>query len=197
MVPASLTAPRPLEAVVIGGSAGAISALGQLLPSLPAGFPPVLVVVHIPASSPSLLVDVFAPRCAMRVCEAAPGEPIARGSVYFAPADYHLLVEPDRRCALSIDPPVHFSRPSIDVLFESAARAYGAGLAGVVLSGASRDGEAGLRAVHAAGGLAFVQEPGEAETAEMPKAALAGVPDARVLCLANMLAALRALGPAS
>ena len=197
MVSAALSARRAIEAVVIGGSAGAVSALGELLPGLPSGFPPVLIVVHVPTSKPSLLAGVFAPRCAMRVREAEAFEPIERGSVYFAPADYHLLVEPDRRCSLSIEPPVHFSRPAIDVLFESAADVYGAGLVGIVLTGASGDGAQGLLAIHAAGGLTMVQDPATARASIMPRAAISIVPAARVLPLSALLAELRSLVQAS
>jgi two-component system, chemotaxis family, protein-glutamate methylesterase/glutaminase len=194
MVPAALSpAPPAIDAVVIGGSAGAVSALFEILPGLPRGFPPVLVVVHLPPSTPALLEAVFAARCAMRVREASAFERIESGSVYFAPADYHLLVEPDRRCSLSIGPPVHFSRPAIDVLFDSAADAYGSRLAGVVLTGASEDGASGLAAIREAGGLAIVQEPSTAEVATMPSAALRAVPGALVLPLAAVLGELLSL----
>jgi len=182
-----------VEAVVIGGSAGSVAVLGELLPGLPADFPPVLIVVHVLPSSPNPLANLFAPRCAMRVQEAEPGAALERGSVYFAPADYHLLVEPGRRCALSIEPPVLFSRPAIDVLFESAADAYGKALVGVILTGASADGAAGLAAVAAQGGRAIVQDPGSAESKAMPSAALAAVPSARVVPLSALLAELNAL----
>lgn len=186
-----------IEAVVIGGSAGAVTALGSILSELPASFPAVLVVLHIPPTTPSLLVEVFAPSCRMRVCEPDAFDPVESGSVYFAPPDYHLLVERDRRCALSIAPPVHFSRPSVDVLFESAAAAYGCALAAVVLTGASEDGAAGLRAVHAAGGIAFVQEPASAEASIMPRSALAAVPSARVVRLPEIARQLLSLVQAS
>jgi two-component system chemotaxis response regulator CheB len=186
-----------IEAVVIGGSAGSVAVLGELLPGLPANFPPVLIVVHVLPSSPSLLANLYAPLCAMRVLEAEPGAPIERGSVYFAPADYHLLVEPDRRCALSIEPHVHFSRPAIDVLFESAADAYGKALCGVLLTGASSDGALGLAAIARGGGRVIVQDPKTAESKVMPSAGLAAVPRARVVGLPGMLAELRALEPMS
>ena len=198
MVPAAVSSGRRrLEVVVIGGSAGSVTALGEILPGLPPSFPPVLVVVHVLASTPSLLAGVFAPRCAMRVREAEASEPIEPGTVYFAPADYHLLVEPDRRCALSIEPPVHFSRPSIDVLFESAADVYGPAVAGLVLTGASSDGAAGLSAVHKAGGYAIVQDPATAEASYMPAAARSAVPAARSLPLAALCAELRTLAQVS
>jgi two-component system chemotaxis response regulator CheB len=186
-----------IDAVVIGGSAGSVSALGELLPGLPAAFPPVLVVVHVSPTSVTPLAAIFTHRCAVHVVEAEPGAPIQRGHVYFAPADYHLLVEPSRRCSLSIEPPLHFSRPSIDVLFESAADVYGAKLLGVVLTGASSDGALGLRAIADRGGRAIVQDPATAEAAVMPASALAAVPEARVLALPDMIAELRALEQAS
>ena len=198
MVPTSMKpGSASVEAVVIGGSAGSVSVLGELLPGLPTDFPPVLIVIHVLPSAPNPLANLFAPRCAVRVREAEPGMPIDRGCVYFAPADYHLLVERGRICSLSIEPPVLFSRPAIDVLFESAADAYGAALVGVVLTGASSDGALGLRAVAARGGRAIVQDPAGAEASVMPAAALAAVPEAHVVPLPSMLAALCALEPAS
>ena len=113
------------DAVVIGASAGGVEAISTLLAALPAKFGlAVLVVIHLPPTSNGLLVSVLTPRCALPVVEAADKAPIERGTVYLAPPGYHLLVEPDRTFALSVDEPVNFSRPSIDVLFESAAFAY-------------------------------------------------------------------------
>jgi len=198
MVPAALKpGPASTEAVVIGGSAGSVRALDLILPGLPAEFPPILIVVHVLASSLTSLASVFSRRAALRVIEAEPGAPIERGHAYFAPADYHLLVEPSRRCALSIAPPVHFSRPAIDVLFESAAEAYGPLLLGVVLTGASADGALGLRALVDRGGRALVQDPATAEAPTMPQSALRLVPEARVVPLSSMVAELRALERAS
>ena len=194
MVPAALKASHSrIEAVVIGGSAGSVGALGELLPGLPADFLPVMVVVHVLATSTIPLSDVFTRRCAVRVTEAESGAPIERGCVYFAPSDYHLLIEPSRRLALSIEPPVHFSRPAIDVLFESAADVYGPALAGVVLTGANQDGALGLRAIADRGGRAIVQDPATAQVSIMPAAALAAVPGANVLDLQGVLAELCAL----
>jgi two-component system, chemotaxis family, protein-glutamate methylesterase/glutaminase len=194
MVQAEVNARGQVEAVVIGGSAGSVVVLGEILPGLPARFPPVLVVVHLPPSHPSLLVDIFAGRCAMGVREAEAFEKIERGSIYFAPSDYHLLVEVDGSCALSVGAPVHFSRPSIDVLFESAAYAYGTGLVGVVLTGASHDGARGLAAIEAGGGVALVQDPETAEIETMPRAALAAAPSAHVLSVSRLISELRLLG---
>jgi two-component system, chemotaxis family, protein-glutamate methylesterase/glutaminase len=180
-------APSPARVVVVGASAGGVEALGQLLPGLRPGFPwPVLAVVHLPSRSPSLLVSVFAPRCALPVYEAEDKLPIEVGAVYFAPPDYHLLVERRDAMALSVDPPIQFSRPAIDVLFQSAARAFGADTVGIVLSGANDDGAAGLREIAAAGGRAWVQDHASATAPQMPLAALRAVPAARVMSASAM-----------
>lgn len=170
------------DAIVIGGSSGAIDALSILLPALPAGLRAgVIVVLHLPSDRRSLLSDIFSYRCALPVQEAQDQQPIQPGLVYFAPPGYHLLVDRGPRLALSIDPPVNFSRPSIDVLFQSAADCYGERLLGVLLSGANEDGAEGLAAIHAAGGHALVQAPASAAVPAMPDAALALVPSARAL----------------
>ncbi|AWM39232.1 Chemotaxis response regulator protein-glutamate methylesterase of group 3 operon [Gemmata obscuriglobus] len=186
------------EAVVIGASAGAVDALSAVLPALPKGYPlPVMVVVHLPPDKKSVMAELFRGKCAVDVREADDKEPLTGGTVYFAPPDYHLLVEPDRRLSLSSEEQVHFSRPSVDVLFESAADAFGPGLVGVVLTGANADGARGLRAVLAAGGTGLVQTPTTAAAAAMPLAALAAHPAARALTLDQIAAHLRELGGTS
>jgi two-component system, chemotaxis family, protein-glutamate methylesterase/glutaminase len=163
-----------IEAIVMGASAGGVDALAILFDALPAGFKPsILVVVHIPADRPSRLAELYRQRCALEVREALDKERVAPGTIYFAPPDYHLLVEPDHTLSLSSDPPVAFSRPSIDVLFESAAVAYREKLLGIVLSGANSDGAAGLATIRDAGGHAWVQEPEDAAADAMPAAAIA------------------------
>lgn len=180
------------RALVIGGSAGALGALLQFLPALPSDFPlPVMLVVHLPPEGESLLPSLLNNRCRLTVKEAEDKEPIRAGIIYVAPPNYHLLVEPDFHLSLSQDAPVLYSRPSIDVLFESAADAYGDGLAGLVLTGASSDGARGLHAVAAAGGRAYVQNPATAEVAAMPQAALAACPDAHVLSLPQAASVLQ------
>ncbi|MDZ7861650.1 chemotaxis protein CheB [Acidovorax sp.] len=165
--------PRGFDAIVIGGSAGAIDAISTILPSLQAQTRvAVLVTLHLPREAPSLLPEIFRPRCALRTAEAQDKEPIEAGNVYFAPPDYHLLVDAGPRLALSVDEPVHFSRPSIDVLFESAADIYGERLVGMLLSGANQDGARGMAAIGAAGGLCIVQAPGSAAMSMMPQSAL-------------------------
>ncbi|MCK0207129.1 chemotaxis protein CheB [Starkeya koreensis] len=185
-----MSAPRA-EAVVIGASAGALEALSAILPALPARFPlPVMVVVHIPPDRRSLLAELFQAKCRVIVMEAEDKEPISPGTVYFAPADYHLLIEHDRTLSLSSDEPVLFSRPSIDVLFESAADAYGDALVAIVLTGANDDGAKGMRAVVEAGGRALVQTPESAFASAMPRAAIDLCPVARVMPLAAIAAYL-------
>jgi len=127
---------KHLKVLAIGGSAGSIEVLNQLLPALPSALPlAVVVVVHLPPHSRSELPSIYGPQCRLPVREASDKDLIEQGTIVFAPPGYHLLVEDERTFALSIDPPVHFSRPSIDVLFESVADVYGDRAIGVVLSG--------------------------------------------------------------
>jgi two-component system, chemotaxis family, protein-glutamate methylesterase/glutaminase len=162
------------EAFVIGASAGAVDALNLLLPMLPKeARAPIVVVVHLPPNRPSLLAELFAPRCQVRVREPEDKHPVAAGAVWFAPSNYHLLIERDRTFSMSIDEPIRFSRPSIDVLFETAAEAFGSALCALVLTGANDDGARGARAIRDAGGIVVVQDPRTAEAKEMPSAAIA------------------------
>lgn len=174
---------QPYKAVVIGGSAGGREALLALLAELPADFPlGVVVVLHMhPQSDARGLAEAFCRRCRLVVAEAEEKAPLLAGRVYLAPANYHLLVEKDGRFALSVDPRVNYSRPSIDVLFESAADVWQASLIGVLLSGASRDGAAGLARIGALGGLTIVQDPATASSPIMPQAALDRGPVDRIL----------------
>jgi two-component system, chemotaxis family, protein-glutamate methylesterase/glutaminase len=176
-----------IDAVAIGASAGGIEVLSVLLSSLPAvcraSF---IIVMHIPRERPSLLPDLFGAKCALPVREAEDKEPVQAGTVYFAPPDYHLLVDRGPAFALSSDEPVHFSRPSIDVLFDSAADIYGARLLGLILTGANQDGAEGLAAIGRAGGRTVVQEPGGATVPFLPEAALQEGPVDFVLSLAQL-----------
>lgn len=162
------------DAIVVGGSSGAVEALTALLPPLPATLrASVAVVLHLPRDRRSLLADIFRGRCALPLREAHDKDAVEPGTVYFAPPDYHLLMDQGPRLSLSVDPPVHFSRPSIDVLFESAADLFGPRLVGIVLSGANEDGARGLAAIRDGGGLTLVQDPASAPMPAMPQAALA------------------------
>lgn len=172
--PVSALRDRPPAVIVIGASAGAVDALMQLLPPLPAALPaPVLIVVHVPADRRSALPDLFRQATVLPTCEAEDKRAAARGTIYFAPPDYHLLIERDGSLALSVDEAVNYSRPSIDVLFQAAVDAFDDRILGILLSGASRDGAQGLASIHAAGGHTWVQTPETAQVAVMPRAALA------------------------
>lgn len=169
--------------VVVGTSAGGLRALERILGALPGGFPlPIVAVQHRSKESTDAYPAVVGATTRLVVQEAEDGEPILPGRVYVAPPDYHVLVEPGR-LALSTDDPVCFSRPSIDVLFESAADSYGAGVVAVLLTGANADGANGLRRVKQAGGIAIVQDPHTAESPEMPAAGIAGAPVDMILPL--------------
>ncbi|MFK0332966.1 chemotaxis protein CheB [Rhizobium sp. NPDC090275] len=175
------------DAVVVGASAGALEALSAILPLLPPHFPlPIMVVVHLPPGRPSALAELFALKCQMVVKEAEDKEPILPGTIYFAPPGYHLLVEVDKTLALSSDEPVLFSRPSVDVLFETAADAYRERLIAVVLTGANSDGAHGLKAVVEAGGVGLIQDPATAHSAFMPDAAAKASPEALIMTLASI-----------
>ena len=187
----------PPRAVAIGASAGAVQALLQILPALPADYPaPIFIVVHVPSDRDNALVALFQSKCAIRVKEAEDKEMAIAGTAYFAPSDYHLLVESDGGLSLSSDELVNHSRPSIDVLLESAADAYGDALIGVVLTGANEDGAIGLRAIVDAGGLAVVEDPAGAYAPAMPAAALKATASAEVMSLDSITAYLASLGTA-
>jgi two-component system chemotaxis response regulator CheB len=178
---------RQFAAVVIGASAGGVEVLSMLLSALSASCRlSFIIVLHIPRERPSLLSEVFGSRCALPVREAEDKEPIQPGTVYFAPPDYHLLIDRGPAFALSTDEPVHFSRPSIDVLFDSAADVYGERLIGVILTGANQDGAEGLAAVGHAGGRTVVQDPVSAAVAYLPEAALKEGPVDFVLSLPQL-----------
>jgi two-component system chemotaxis response regulator CheB len=147
--------------------------LQKILPFLPAGFPlPVIIAQHLHPLQDGAAIIHYAGGSALTVKDADEKESVRVGFVYFAPPNYHLLVEDDRTFSLSIDAKVHFTRPSVDVLFESAADAYGAGLIGIVLSGANQDGAAGLLYIKQRGGLTIAQDPQDADVGYMPKSAI-------------------------
>jgi two-component system chemotaxis response regulator CheB len=183
-----------IHAIVIGGSAGSVPVLLDVLPALPAALvTPVIVVVHLPPE-PSRLARLLALACKRSVYEVEDKMPIEPSTIFVAPPNYHLLVERTRGLALSVDDPVHFSRPSIDVLFESAVDAFGGSLVGVLLSGANEDGATGLARLERAGGIAIVQDPATASATAMPEAALAATKHrARIVSPAGMPVLLHAV----
>jgi len=170
---------RPLDLVAVGCSWGGLAASGALLEALPADFDVPIVIVQHRSEIRSVLSELLGRHTARTVVEPDDKEQLRRCHVYVAPPGYHLLL--DRAgFSLATEAPVRYSRPSVDVLFESAAAAFGPRMAAVVLTGANDDGANGLRLVAAAGGLALVQDPGTAERSAMPAAALAAVPAALV-----------------
>lgn len=181
------------EIVVVGTSWGGLSALRELIVGFPATLGvPVVVVQHRHRQSDHLLTTLLQDETALCVCEVEDKAPMTAGNVYVAPADYHLLIEAGF-FSLSTDEPVRFSRPSIDVTFQSAADVYGARAVGVVLTGANADGAQGLRRIVSRGGLAFVQLPATAESPMMPQAAITAVPEARILTIQEIAANIAAL----
>jgi two-component system, chemotaxis family, protein-glutamate methylesterase/glutaminase len=164
---------RSIDAIVIGGSAGVLDVLRVVLAGLPETLAiPVLIVVHLPPRSHSLLHEALSKATRLPMSQADDKEPLQGGHVYFAAPSYHLLVESNRCVALSMDDPVFFSRPSIDVLFESASDVYGQSLLGILLTGASPDGAAGLHSIHERGGITVVQRLDTCEAPTMPHSAL-------------------------
>jgi two-component system, chemotaxis family, protein-glutamate methylesterase/glutaminase len=174
--------------VVIGSSAGGLHALEQLLADLPPGNVPVVVVQHLDPRSESHLVPILARHAQMPVRQAEDGQALEAGVVSVGRPDHHLLVTSEGHFRLDQSETVHFVRPSIDLLFESAATCYGVGVVAVVLTGMGRDGAQGVEAVHRAGGTVLVQE--DAEFGAMPAAALATDCVDEVLPLARIAARL-------
>lgn len=163
-----------IQAITLGASAGGVSALLNLFHGLPPDFRiPLVCVLHLPDDRHSQLAEVFSRRLGRPVTEARDKQEVAPGMIYFAGPGYHLSVERDRSFSLSQEERVYFSRPSIDILFASAADAYGPALLGVLLTGANEDGAHGLAQIKQSGGYTIVQDPREAQVATMPKAALA------------------------
>lgn len=184
-----MTAAAGYRLVVVGVSAGGLYALRTLVAGLPGSYPVPLAVVQHRSRDSELLCDLLQECTQMKVTEANDKQAIEPGYVYVAPPDYHLLVD-EGYFVLSTDDPVRFSRPSIDVMFSSAADAYGADVIGVVLTGANADGARGLRKIVDRGGYAVVQDPADAEVAVMPQQALKAVPDACVLPIDRIAAHL-------
>lgn len=183
--------------LVVGTSWGGLNALRELVGALPQDFRiPAVLVQHRHRQSDHLLSTFLQERTRLEVVEVEDKMPIQSGMLFVAPADYHLLI--DRGFfTLSTDPPVRYSRPSIDVTFYSAADAYGANTVGVVLTGANSDGSRGLRRIFDRGGLTLVQDPVTAESPTMPSAAIRCVPGARVQTIHQIAATLAALTPTS
>jgi two-component system chemotaxis response regulator CheB len=184
------------EAIVLGASAGGVEAMLIVLDHFTPAFKlPVVVILHLPENRPSELAQVLERRLRRPVREAQDKASLEPGVIYVAGPSYHLSIEHDRSFSLSQEPRVHFSRPSIDVLFQSAADAYGPALVGVLMTGASQDGASGLASIATAGGLTVVQDPAEAKVSTMPAAALSLFRPDHILTLdgiGSLLASLEA-----
>jgi two-component system chemotaxis response regulator CheB len=179
------------QVVVIGASAGGMTALTELLSTFPATYSlPVIVVQHLHPLQDTCFIEHLDYKCALRIKEAGEKAPIEAGHAYFAPPNYHLLIEDDRTFSLSVDEKVNYARPAIDVLFESAADVYGSGVIGVILTGANDDGAQGLRLVRERGGLTIVQDPETAESPLMPQAAIAATQVDYILALPEIASLL-------
>jgi two-component system chemotaxis response regulator CheB len=162
-----------IQVVVIGTSAGGVQALTQMLKQVEAQFPiPLIIVQHLHAQSENYLAKILDSVCALTVEEADEKEKICGGKVYLAPANYHLLIEADHTFSLTVDAKINFSRPAIDVLFETAAAVYQQHVIGILLTGANSDGARGLYKIKQAGGIAIVEDPHTAEVPDMPRSAL-------------------------
>jgi len=161
------------KAVVIGVSAGGMAALSELFPKIPSNFPiPIFVVQHIHKSQSGYLITYYNGLSNLSVKEAKDKEKAVPGKIYFASPDYHMLIEEDETFSISTDEKVNYSRPSIDVLFESAADVYKDSLIGIILTGANNDGSEGIRKIKQNGGYTIAQDPQEAEFLVMPKSAI-------------------------
>ncbi len=161
---------QPCEMLVIGGSAGSLDVLLEIFPKLKPSFNfTILLVLHRKSSTELLLTDLLASKTKLTVKEIEDKETIEKSVVYIVPADYHLLIEKSKQFSLDYSEKVNYSRPSIDVTFESAARVYGSSLVCVVLSGANNDGTQGAGIVKEKGGLVIAQEPGSSVFPFMPE----------------------------
>lgn len=166
------------ELIVIGCSAGGIDALKSILSSLSENFRPAVVIVqHISVDAPQALAEFFQFISHIKIKEAEDKETILPNKVYFAPSGYHLLISNSKTFQLSVEEPVNYSRPSIDILFETAADAYHEDVLGIILTGANDDGAKGLLKIKNLGGRTLIQQPSDAEFSAMPEGALKKVPD--------------------
>lgn len=164
--------PEEITLVAIGTSAGGVAVLHHILPAFTGKRLAVVVVIHLPPTGPNLIPSLYAEECGFRLKEAESGEPIVPGTIYIAPPDYHLSVEPQGTLSLSNEEEFNFSRPSIDILFDSVAFAYKSKAMGLLLTGANNDGAEGLKTIARLGGMTIVQDPSDAEYPTMPQSAL-------------------------
>lgn len=176
------------EAIVIGVSSGGMAALKFIFSALPAGFSSAIIVVqHVSARSDNQWIKLLNDISSLNIKEADEKENIEPGNVYIAPSNYHLLIEKDKTLSLTIDELVNFARPSIDVLFETAAEAYKDKLIGIILTGSNNDGSKGIKRIKECGGLAIIQDPKTAESAYMPTSAITAIQPDHILPLEEIV----------
>lgn len=176
------------EAIVIGVSSGGLKAMKIMFSFLSKDFnTPIIIVQHISPRSDNQWIKILNDQSNLIIKEADEKENIEKGIVYIAPPNYHLMIEMDKSFSLTIDERVNFARPSIDVLFESAAEAYKNKLIGVILTGSNHDGTNGLKRIKERGGLTIVQNPETAESANMPASAIASVQPDYILSLDEII----------
>ena len=176
------------EAIVIGVSSGGMNAMKVMFSLLPKDFnTPIIIVQHISAHSDNLWIKLLNDQNNLSIKEADEKENIEYGKVYIAPPNYHLMIEKDKTFSLTIDERVNFARPSIDVLFESAAEAYKDKLIGVVLTGSNNDGTNGIKRIQECGGLTIIQDPETAESSYMPASAIAVIKPDYILPLRDII----------
>ena len=176
------------EAIVIGVSSGGMNAMKVMFSFLPKDFnTPIIIVQHISAHSDNLWIKLLNDQNNLSIKEADEKENIEYGKVYIAPPNYHLMIEKDKTFSLTIDERVNFARPSIDVLFESAAEAYKDKLIGVVLTGSNNDGTNGIKRIQECGGLTIIQDPETAESSYMPASAIAVIKPDYILSLEDII----------
>jgi two-component system chemotaxis response regulator CheB len=178
----------PYEAIVIGVSSGGMNAMKTIFSLLPKGFStPIIIVQHISAHSDNKWIKILNDKSNVYIKEADEKEKIENGIAYIAPSNYHLLIEKNKTFSLTIDERVNYARPSIDVLFESAAEAYKSKLIGVVLTGSNNDGTKGIKRIQECGGITIVQDPETAESSYMPASAIATIQPDYILPLTNII----------
>jgi len=176
------------EAIVIGVSSGGMTALKFIFSTLPAGFSiPIIIVQHVSPRSDNEWIKLLNEKSNLTIKEADEKEKIEPGNVYIAPSNYHLLVEKDKTFSLTIDERVNYARPSIDVLFETAAEAYKNKLIGVILTGSNNDGAIGIKRIKECGGLVIIQDPETAESSYMPASAIATIEPDYILSLEKII----------
>jgi two-component system, chemotaxis family, protein-glutamate methylesterase/glutaminase len=176
------------DAIVIGVSSGGLNAMKIMFSLLPADFSiPIVIVQHIGARSENIWIQLLNDKCNLEIKEADEKEEIEKGKIYIAPSNYHLLIEQDKTFSLTVDERVNYARPSIDVLFETAAEAYQERLIGVVLTGSNNDGSKGIKRIKECGGLTIVQQPDTAESSYMPESAIATIQPDYILPLEEII----------